>query len=206
MTPSVHSSARRWAAAVAVVAVLVAVAVVVNRATRPHTAGSLRTDPALVARADLDPCPASTHPPVAGGLPTLRLPCLGTGRAVDLAGLRGPLLVNIWAAPCPPCQQEAPILQRFYAANKAKVGVLGVVDGNYPDTPNDALDAAHGLGLHYPSVFDAKGELLTRLHLTGIPVTLFIAADGSIAGRHIGQIRDGELPSLVARYLGIRTS
>jgi hypothetical protein len=33
-----------------------------------------------------------------GGLPDLVLPCLGGGPDVDLAGLEGPMVLNLWAS------------------------------------------------------------------------------------------------------------
>ena len=54
---------------------------------------------ALKAATHIAPCPTSVAGTegVPGGLPDMTLPCLGGGRSVDLAGLRGPLLVNFWA-------------------------------------------------------------------------------------------------------------
>lgn len=199
------SRRRVWTGA-AVVVLLVAVAFAINRVT---ATGSSVPKPsvALVQQADLDPCPAATAGSAApNGLPDLTLPCLGAGPAVNLARLRGPLVVNIWSSHCTPCRAEGPLLQRFFAAHGSRVGVLGVVDGAFPDTPSDALSLAAGLGLHYPSVFDATGTLVNRLALTGIPVTLYVAADGSIAGRHIGELHRGDLERDASRYLGLSLS
>ena len=49
--------------------------------------------------------------PVDGGLPDVTLPCLGGGRDVRLAGLRGrPMMINIWAQWCEPCRAESRFL------------------------------------------------------------------------------------------------
>jgi hypothetical protein len=43
------------------------------------------------------------------------------------------------------------------------------------------------------------------LRTTSPPQTLFYAADGTLAGRHPGQIRSAaELDALVQKYLGVR--
>lgn len=159
----------------------------------------------LIAAADLAPCPASTDAAkVSDGLPKLTLPCLGDGPAVRLSGLRGkPLLVNVWAGPCPPCQREAPKIQEVYEKAAGRLEVLGIVYGPYPDTVDDALDASRGLGLHYPSVFDADGRIRDSIRSAGIPFTIFVQPDGKIAYIQRGEILGDELTGMVERYLGI---
>lgn len=195
---------RSWLA-IGVVVVLIGVAFGVNRATAGGNDASSRQHKQQVALANLPDCPATTGAAkVDGGLPSLTLPCLGNGPKVDLAKLRGPIVLNIWAGPCPPCKAEAPLVQRFYAAAAGEVGVLGVVDGAYPaETWDDALNASHGLGLHYPSVFDAHGKLVEQVRASGIPITLLVGADGTIVHTKIGQLKDGELAQLVKQYLMI---
>ncbi len=200
-----NTQIRRSVVAVGVVVVLLAAAFGINALTAKSSAAP--RDRNLIARADLARCPSATgSAKAAGGLPSITLPCLGDGPKVDLAKLRGPLVVNVWAGPCPPCKAEAPLIQRFYAAAGGRVAVLGVVDGAYPDTPNDALDAAHGLGLHYPSVFDAHGKVAQWARVPGIPATVFVAPDGSVATIHLGELKQGELATLVTRYLGVDVS
>jgi thiol-disulfide isomerase/thioredoxin len=135
----------------------------------------------------------------------LTFPCLAQGPKVTLSKLRGPAVVNIWAGPCEDCKIEAPQLRAFAKAASGRVAVLGVVDGAYngSETWDDALDAAHGLGLGYPSVWDAKGALVQWTHAIGIPVSLFVRADGTVAYRKVGRVAAGELEQLTSRYLGI---
>lgn len=48
----------------------------------------------------VEPCPSlPAQEPVEGGLPPLRLPCLGNGPDARLSDLRGqPTVLNVWAA------------------------------------------------------------------------------------------------------------
>lgn len=201
-----NTQTRRSWVAIGVVVVVVAAALIVNRATASKSnADAVSASPQQIALANLPDCPATTGGgKVAGGLPSITFPCLGHGPKVDLAKLRGPFVVNIWAGPCGPCQLEAPFIQRFYAAAKGEVGVLGVVDGAYPlEGPNDALNASHGLGVHYPSVYDAHGKLIEQVGSSGLPTTLLVDARGKVVHTKVGPLKSGELGQLVKQYLGI---
>jgi cytochrome c biogenesis protein CcmG/thiol:disulfide interchange protein DsbE len=163
---------------------------------------------ALIAAAALPDCPTTVGAGNAGThLPKLTLPCLGDGPSVDLAKLTGPLVVNIWAGPCTECRVEAPFITSFVAAAHGKVAMLGVVDGPYNgETWDDALDASRGLGLHYPSVFDANGQLVEWVRAVGIPVSLLVRPDGTVAYTQIGVLHSGQLQQLVQKYLGVTVS
>ena len=194
---------RSWIA-VGVVVVLIAAAFAVNQVTGKKGDAASTASASMIAKANLPACPAVTGAAkVDGGLPALTLPCLGDGPKVDLAKLRGPMVVNIWAGPCPPCKAEAPLIQQFNAAAVGRVGVLGVVDGAYPDTPDDALDASRGLGLHYPSLFDEHGKLVELVRASGIPMTLLVDAQGKVVFTQPGQLKAGQLAQLTKQYLGI---
>lgn len=135
-------------------------------------------DASKVAAAHLDPCPAAANR-IAGGLPHVTLPCLDGKGSVDLAGLRGPMLVNVWFSACQPCQKEAPLVQQFDAAAKGRVAVLGVDAEPYP---NDGLDFAISYRLSYPSVSDQHLEAQTKLGVQGFPSTYFVDAAGHLVG------------------------
>jgi cytochrome c biogenesis protein CcmG/thiol:disulfide interchange protein DsbE len=158
----------------------------------------------LIARADLDPCPRSSATPADGGLPDVTLPCLGRGPVVHMAGLRGPLVVNIWGSWCGPCQKETPYLATVYRELKGRVAFLGVDD---EDSPDSALDfAAHVQPrMRYPSVVDEDKAVLTGLQgFSSVPSTLFIDAAGTVVRRETSAYDSAdELRADIERYLGV---
>ena len=128
--------------------------------------------------------PASDASRVAGGLPDLTLDCLGGGESVRLAGLRGPLVVNLWAQWCEPCRSESTYLAAFATA-QTKVAVLGI-DYSDPQT-GLAIEFAKETGMTYAHLEDQENTLKGPLGVTGIPYTFLIDARGKIVARHPGQ-------------------
>lgn len=141
----------------------------------------------LAARqaAGIADCPADSDAPgVAGGLPDLTLECLGGDSSVRLAGLRGPLLINLWAQWCEPCRAEAGYLSAF-ATTQDEVAVLGI---NYQDPrPELAIEFAQLVGATYPHLVDEETASKGPLGVPGIPLTLLIDAEGKVVARHPGE-------------------
>lgn len=146
-------------------------------------------------------CPTTDAGPAEGGLPDVRLECLGGGREVRLADLRGPTLVNVWASWCPGCRAEAPFLAGAARPGSA-VSVLGVVHAD--PAPEAAVQFAGSAGWTYPQLYDADLVFRTRLQVTGLPVTFFVRADGTVAGRHAGPFTSSQqLADETRRHLGV---
>lgn len=171
----------------------------------PVASGSAEPAPAdLVAAADLVDCPVSDPevPARADGLPDLTLPCLGDGPGVRLAGLRGtPTVVNLWASWCEPCRDELPLLADLSAAAGTSLRVLGI---DVQDSPGSALSLLADTDVHYASVRDDDTQTKAPLRWTGLPMTLFVDADGAITHVQRGTITSAEqLRQLVQEHLGV---
>ena len=142
--------------------------------------------------------------PVDGGLPDLRLPCLGGGPSVNLADLRGtPTVLNVWAAWCEICNEEMPVLAAGMRRAGDRVRFFGV---HYNAAEKYGEQSAADFGVPFASVHDEDGDRVTReLRVAGPPQTFFVTADGKVAGRKIGAIRSqAQLDRLVQRYLGVQ--
>jgi thiol-disulfide isomerase/thioredoxin len=141
------------------------------------------TSPDLVAikqHSDIPNCPKVSGEPVDDGLPSVTVGCLGGGRPVDLAGLRGPLIVNFWQSTCGPCRKEMPALAA-YARSQSEVKVLGI---DYLDMqPAAALNLARDSHVGYPLVTDQAGVLAGKKpipRIPGLPFTAYIDASGRV--------------------------
>jgi cytochrome c biogenesis protein CcmG, thiol:disulfide interchange protein DsbE len=136
---------------------------------------------------------------VEGGLPELTLPCLGGGQDVELASLRGPLVVNMWASWCVPCRAELPYFDRL---DSAGVPVLGV---DFQDTqPDQALALAAEAGVSYPSVADVEGAVRAPLRVVGMPTTVFVDRAGRVTATLAQEFTSYEqLVAAVGEHLGV---
>jgi thiol-disulfide isomerase/thioredoxin len=161
---------------------------------------------ALKNDAGIEACPSAQGDPAVDGLPDVTLPCLGGGDDVDLARLRGPLVVNVWASWCPPCREELPVYQRFAEQYAGRVAVLGI---DFNDTqPRAALELARDSGVTYPLVADPDSDVEgppPGLVQRGLPMVVLVDADGRVVHREAREVTSvAELEELVATHLGVR--
>jgi peroxiredoxin len=113
------------------------------------------------------------------------------GQTVRLSGLRGrPVLLNFWAAWCPPCRKELPDLQRFHERYGVKVALIGVNWGEPAQTVKPFLER---YGVTYSNLLDERGTAFVSYRLTGTPTTFFIDSEGHIRGVWLGPLKGEEI-------------
>jgi peroxiredoxin len=113
------------------------------------------------------------------------------GETVSLSDFRGtPLVLNFWATWCPPCRAEIPFFQSASQKYNGQVAILGVNDGERPDT---VLDFVGDYGMTYPVLLDTGSAVSVRYRVTALPTTVFINADGVIAELFPGIINEAVL-------------
>jgi len=158
---------------------------------------------ALKAQVGMEDCVPG---PGGGALPAITLECLGGGTPVDLASLKGPMVLSIWFAGCKPCRKEMPALQAFYDQHGAAVPVLGV---DFQDQyPASALETAQERGVTFPSVADPGGDLMDTDEFarvrTGLPAMYFVDTEGEISHVEFGGLdSEQQIVDLVREHLGV---
>lgn len=107
-------------------------------------------------------------------------------RTVSLRELRGkPVVLNFWAAHCPPCVDEMPSLVRLQKRMGPRVTVLGVgVDTNEADYHS----FLRTYQIDFLTVLDTAKESYTRYGATGYPETFIIDASGIVRRKFVGPI------------------
>ena len=132
----------------------------------------------------------------------IEMDCLDRTTGARLGALRGPMILNVWGSWCGPCREEIPILRSFYEKAQGKVALVGV--DVEEATFDDGRRFVERNGIVWPNLYDPDGRSREYFGL-GVPVTWFIAADGSVAGKKIGAFKDeNELLELTNKYLGVK--
>jgi cytochrome c biogenesis protein CcmG, thiol:disulfide interchange protein DsbE len=129
-------------------------------------------------------------------LPDLVLPALDTGRPLKLreSAQPGPVLVNIFASWCAPCEIEHPVLVNL---EKQGVRIVGVA---YKDAPENTQAFLGRLGDPYAErLVDRDGRAGIELGVTGVPETYLVGADGVILAKHTGPLTPEKARELLAK-------
>lgn len=129
-------------------------------------------------------------------LPDLVLPALDTGRpqALRQVAQPAPVLVNIFASWCAPCEIEHPVLVEL---KKQGVRVVGVA---YKDAPENTKAFLGRLGDPYAErLVDRDGRAGIELGVTGVPETYLVGEGGQILAKHTGPLTLEQARDLLAK-------
>ena len=107
-----------------------------------------------------------------------------------MADLQGQVsLVNVFASWCVPCRAEHPLFMEL--SRTGEVPIYGI---NYKDPPDQAEAWLAELGDPYTRIgADLDGRVGIDWGVYGIPETYVIAADGTIAYRHVGPVTRSDI-------------
>ena len=139
------------------------------------------------------------------GLPDVTLADFRGDAAVDLAGLDGPMVINLWSSICKPCRDEMPILEEFHQAHGDVVEVVGI---DYQDPQRSAaVELVRDTGVTYRLLADPLGELNSAdpfPNVMGLPFLALVDEDGTVVHMEYGEVESlGELEDLVDEHLDL---
>lgn len=128
------------------------------------------------------------------------------GQDVKFSDFRGQVIVaNAWAAWCPFCIDEMPVLQAVSDNHGDDVVVLFIhrtaTESKSRATPYLDEFIAEGTPITDPVLEDPNDSFYTTFFGFGMPVTLFIDKDGVIRDKKTGPLTESELEGKIANLL-----
>ena len=102
-----------------------------------------------------------------------------------------PIVINFWASWCPPCREEAPLLERVWRDYRDDgVMFLGV---DIQDGEESGMRFLEQYDITYPNGLDKDGRVTIDYGVIGLPVTFFVNREGIIERRWVGALREKRL-------------
>ncbi|HEY7767615.1 TlpA disulfide reductase family protein [Longimicrobium sp.] len=126
------------------------------------------------------------------------------GDRTSLADLQGrPVLLNVWATWCGPCQKEIPALEalhREYGPRGLRVVGVSIDQASEQQAIREFMQE-HGVS--FDVWLDPSGDVTSQFSMVGVPNTFLIGADGTLLWKKVGPVHatDNELRGLIEKSL-----
>lgn len=146
--------------------------------------GSYKGGPSVFTR--LGEVPVQRAVPLELSLTTLE------GRTLSATDLRGQVvMVDFWASWCPPCRDEARLLQEVWERYRER-GVVFVGIAIWDSDP-EVRAFLERYGIRYPIALDGRGTLAVEYGVTGVPEKYFFDRNGLLRRRFVGPMTEAAL-------------
>ena len=117
-----------------------------------------------------------------------------TGETIKLSSLRGsPVLINFWATWCGPCKEEMPLLVEQYNWNKGRGLRVLAIDSVAFDNLDDILKYVDQYKMTFDVLLDEDDQVSLDWAIMGLPSSIFIKPDGTVAAVKVGQMSSAQL-------------
>lgn len=114
-----------------------------------------------------------------------------------------PVVLNFWAAQCPPCRVEMPEFDHAWQAARDRVLLVGLDVGPLINlgTRAEGEALAQELGVTYPVGTTSDATVMQRYQVLGMPSTLFITTQSQIVRQWTGSLDEAALNDLIDELL-----
>lgn len=113
----------------------------------------------------------------------------------SILGHGTPVVLNFWAAQCPPCLVEMPWFQAAYQQHADSVLLVGLDVGQFTGlgTTEQGAELLADLKITYPAGYAVDDVPLRRFDVTNMPFTVFFDAAGEAVGNHAGIMTERQI-------------
>jgi thiol-disulfide isomerase/thioredoxin len=112
-----------------------------------------------------------------------------TGEKIKLSSLRGsPVLINFWATWCGPCKEEMPLIVEQYNWHKGRGLRVLAIDSVAFDNLDDIHKYVDQFKMTFDVVLDTDDKVSLDWSIMGLPSSIFIKPDGTVAAVRVGQM------------------
>ena len=127
-----------------------------------------------------------------------------TATLSTVLGQGKPVVLNFWAALCPPCRAEIPEFERVHEERGDQVTILGIDIGPQQllGTREEGQALLAELGVTYAAGTTFDDTVVRGFEIFGMPTTFFIAADGTVVRKWGGILDEAKLNELVDELVG----
>jgi thiol-disulfide isomerase/thioredoxin len=108
-----------------------------------------------------------------------------------------PVVLNLWATWCPPCQAEMPVLEEAQK-NTPGIDIVFVNQGETRETVNSYL-SSHDLNIQN-SLLDPQLTVARAVSAKAYPTTLFYDAQGRLVSAHLGQFSRATFTQAIEQF------
>ena len=121
------------------------------------------------------------------------------GEPVTFAGFSDrPVVLNFFASWCPTCIAELPDFETVSQNLAADVQFLGLATQDRAEASDELVEST---GITFPIGRDPDGAIFSIFQGLGMPTTVFINADGTVAEVHTGVLNVESLTNTINEEL-----
>lgn len=129
--------------------------------------------------------------------PAFAVPTLD-GSVFELGEMAGqPVWINVWASWCPPCRAEMPDVDQIRQA-EAENGLVFLAM-NFDEPLQDITNYLRNTGYDFQIGIDPIGEFMQKYNVQGLPMHVFIDADGRVETIRVGGMTRVEMEETARR-------
>ena len=122
-----------------------------------------------------------------------------TVKLSDIVAQGKPVVLNFYAALCPPCRAEMPEFDRIYHARRNEVTLISIDIGpqQFLGSRDDGKALLDDLGVTYPAGTTFDEGVVRGFEVVAMPTTLFIRANGTVARSWSGLLTKDKMNELI---------